>query len=106
MMPVRKTGGRTERTRLLTSVTDYANYHCKEKRMPKTFSTPRAAKLIGVHVITVHRWLAEGLIEPASVELEDGRKLWRWTDADIAAAIKLKESRKSGPKPKSPGRKK
>ena len=69
--------------------------------MAKTYSTPKAAKLIGVHFVTVHRWLAEGLIKPASVELEDGRRLWRWTDADIAAAKKLKAERKSGPKPKA-----
>ena len=69
--------------------------------MAKTYSTPHAAKLIGVHFVTVHRWLAEGLIEPASVALEDGRKLWRWTNADIANAKKIKAGRKSGPKPKA-----
>jgi len=69
--------------------------------MPKTYSTPKAAKLIGVHFVTVHRWLGDGLIKPASVELGDGRKLWRWSDADIAAAKKLKAERKPGRKPKS-----
>jgi len=74
--------------------------------MAKIYSTPKAAKLIGIHNVTLHRWLAEGIIKPASVELGDGRKLWRWTDADIASAIKLKADRQPGPKPKSQGRKK
>ncbi len=74
--------------------------------MAKTYSTPRAAKLIGIHNVTLHRWLGEGIIKPASVELEDGRKLWRWSDADIAEAIKIKAERKSGPKPKSKSRNK
>jgi len=74
--------------------------------MAKIYSTPKAAKLIGIHYVTLHRWLGEGVIKPASIELEDGRKLWRWTDADIAEAIKLKASRQSGPKPKSQTRKK
>ncbi len=67
----------------------------------KTYSTPKAAKLIGAHYVTVHRWLAEGLITPESIELSDGRKLWRWTDADIAKAKAVKAGRKSGPKPKA-----
>jgi hypothetical protein len=54
--------------------------------MPKTYSTPEAAKLIGVSVITGHRWLAAGKIRPFGIELADGRKLWRWNDRDIRRA--------------------
>jgi predicted site-specific integrase-resolvase len=58
--------------------------------MPKVYSTTQAAKLIGVHVITLHRWLAAGKIKPNAIELSDGRKLWRWSEADIARGKKLK----------------
>jgi predicted site-specific integrase-resolvase len=57
---------------------------------PKTYSTLEAAKLIGVSVITAHRWLAAGKIRPFGIELADGRKLWRWNDRDIAEGRKLK----------------
>jgi len=66
--------------------------------MPKTYSTPEAAKLIGVSLITVHRWLAAGKIQPYGIELGEERKLWRWNDRDVAEGPKLKASQKHGPK--------
>jgi predicted site-specific integrase-resolvase len=65
--------------------------------MPKTYSTPQAAKLIGVSLITVHRWLAAEKIRPFGIELGDGRKLWRWNDRDIEEGRKLKAFQKRGP---------
>ena len=65
--------------------------------VPKTYSTPEAAKLIGVPVITAHRWLAAGMIRPFGIELADGRKLWRWNDRDIAEGRKLKALQKHAP---------
>jgi predicted site-specific integrase-resolvase len=70
------------------------------KTRPKTYSTPEAAKLIGVSVITLHRWLAAQKIQPYGIELGDGRKLWRWNERDIAEGRKLKASQKYGPKTK------
>jgi predicted site-specific integrase-resolvase len=64
---------------------------------PKTYSTPEAAKLIGVSVITAHRWLATGKIRPFGIELAYGRKLWRWNARDIAEGRKLKALQKHGP---------
>jgi hypothetical protein len=61
---------------------------------PKTYSTPEAAKLIGVSVITLHRWLGARKIQPYGIELGDGRKLWQWNDRDIAEGRKLKASHK------------
>jgi hypothetical protein len=65
--------------------------------VPKTYTTPEAAKLIGVSVITLHRWLATKKIQPYGIELGDGRKLWRWNDRDIAEGRKLKALRGHGP---------
>jgi predicted site-specific integrase-resolvase len=67
---------------------------------PKTYSTPEAAKLIGVSLITLHRWLAAGKLQPFGIELRDGRKLWRWNDRDIAEGRKLMALRKRGPSTK------
>jgi len=64
--------------------------------VPKTYSTPEAAKLIGVSVITLHRWLVAEKIRSFGIELGDGRKLWRWNDRDIAEGRELKDLRNRG----------
>ena len=66
--------------------------------MAKTYSTTRAAKLVGVHPMTLHRWLREGWIRPGGIPIE-GRTIWRWANKDIVKARKLKDSLKPGPKP-------
>ena len=68
--------------------------------MKKTYGTPRAAKLIGVSFITLHRWIRDKKILPSVAVPLDGRTLWRWTDADIAKGRKVKAAQKPGPKPK------
>ena len=67
--------------------------------MKKTYSTEVAAKRIGVSFRTLNRWLALGKIKPSlGIPFSDGRKLWRWTDADLAKGRKVKTAQKSGPK--------
>ena len=66
----------------------------------QTFSTPQAAKLIGVHWVTLRRWLAEGKIRPSVAVPMDGRTLWRWTKADVDRARRFKATQKPGRKPK------
>ena len=54
---------------------------------------------MGVSFRTLNRWLALGKIRPSkAIELEGGRTLWRWTDADIAKGKKVKAAQKPGPK--------
>jgi len=69
-------------------------------RNKRTYSTPQAAKKIGVSFITLHRWLKDGKIRAQGIPLE-GRILWLWTDADIAKGRKVKAAQKPGPKPKA-----
>jgi excisionase family DNA binding protein len=66
----------------------------------KTYSTRRAAKLIGVHVVTLKRWLATKKIRPSIAVPFDGRTLWRFTLADVKKFRKFKAVQKRGPKPK------
>jgi hypothetical protein len=69
--------------------------------MKKTYSTQQAAKKIGVGFRTLNRWLALELVQPSMpIPIGGGRTLWRWTDADIAEARKVKATQKPGPKPK------
>jgi len=69
-------------------------------RNKRTYSTPQAAKKIGVSFITLHRWLRDRKIRPQGIPLE-GRILWLWTDADIAKGRRVKAAQKPGPKPKA-----
>ena len=67
--------------------------------MRKTYSTPQAARKIGVSFRTLNRWLNLGKIKPSvGIPFSDGRMLWRWTDTDIAKARKVKAAQKPGPK--------
>jgi len=67
----------------------------------KTYSTQQAARLAGIHYVTLHRWLAAGLIKPSvAVPMNGGRTLWRWTAADVGRVRKVKATQKRGPKPK------
>jgi excisionase family DNA binding protein len=68
--------------------------------MQQHFSTRRAAKLIGVHLVTLKRWLARGKIRPSIALPFDGRTLWRFTRDDVRKFRKFKETQKRGPKPK------
>jgi predicted site-specific integrase-resolvase len=67
--------------------------------MKKTYTTPQAAKLIGVSFPTLHRWLRDGKIRPQGIPQAD-RTVWVWRDADIARGKKVKAAQKPGPKPK------
>ena len=69
--------------------------------MKKTYTTSMAAKKIGVSFRTLNRWIALGKIKASQgIPLADGRKLWVWTDADIAKGHKVKAVQKPGPKPR------
>lgn len=49
----------------------------------KTYSTRQAAKLAGIHFITLHRWIGDRKIRPSISVPMDGRKLWRFTETDV-----------------------
>jgi excisionase family DNA binding protein len=66
----------------------------------KTYSTRQAAKLIGVHFVTLKRWLASGKLRPSIGTPMDGRTLWRFTTADIAKFRRFKGTQRPGPKAK------
>ena len=65
----------------------------------KTYSTPEAARKIGVSFPTLHRWLRQKKIQPSQAIPLKGRTLWLWSDADIAKGRKVKAAQKPGPKP-------
>jgi len=67
---------------------------------PKVYGTPRVAKLVGIHYLTLHRWISEGKIKPHGIPLADGRVLYQWTEKDIETAKKIKAETKLGRPPK------
>lgn len=66
----------------------------------RIYSTEKAAELIGIHLITLRRWLGKAFIRPSIAIPMRGKTLWRWTDADVKRAKLLKGTFKPGPKPK------
>ena len=59
----------------------------------RTYSTQQAAKKVGIHWVTLHRWLAAKKVRPTiAVPMDAGRTLWRWTEKDIAKLEKLKKA--------------
>ena len=69
--------------------------------MANAYGTPAVAKMIGIHYVTLHRWIHAGRIKPRGIKLADGRVLYQWTDADIAKAKALKAETKLGRPPKA-----
>jgi predicted site-specific integrase-resolvase len=67
----------------------------------QTFSTNEVAKKIGVHRLTLQRWLNGGFMKPSIEVPMDGRIMWRWAKADVEKARRFKGTQKTGPKPKS-----
>lgn len=71
--------------------------------MKKTHSTRQVAELVGIHPVTLHRWIALGKVK-ASLSLPyNGRNLWRWTEADVEKVRNYKTAhygKGKGPKPK------
>ena len=70
----------------------------------KTYSTKQAARLVGIHWVTLHHWLAAKKVRASQAFPIDGRKYWRGTEHDVARVRKYKEKfyRKGrGPKPKA-----
>ena len=57
----------------------------------KTLSTPEVAKLVGIHEITLERWLATGKIAGPK-QLRTGRRIVRlWTNQDVEKIRKFKQ---------------
>jgi predicted site-specific integrase-resolvase len=59
--------------------------------LSKTYSTKGAAKKVGVHWMTLHKWLVAGKIRPSARIDIGGGKHWRWTLKDIAKIKKYKK---------------
>jgi predicted site-specific integrase-resolvase len=56
----------------------------------QNYSTEQAAKLVGIHPITLHKWLHAGKVRPSHSLAMSGRTLWRWTSKDVERVRKYK----------------
>jgi hypothetical protein len=56
----------------------------------RTYSTKQVATLVGVHWVTLHRWVAAGKVRPSQRIPLNGAVLSRWTDADVKRVQKYK----------------
>jgi DNA-binding transcriptional MerR regulator len=64
----------------------------------KAHTTPEVAKLIGVHLRTLHRWLESGAVAEPKRGKIGGLAVRIWTKADIKRARKIKGTMKRGRK--------
>ena len=64
----------------------------------RTYSIKQAAKLIGVHRMTLYHWVVEGKFRPSVVVRMDGRTLRRFTDADVIKGRRFKAAQKRRPR--------
>ena len=72
-----------------------------------TYSTKKAAERVGIHWVTLLRWLAAKKIRPTvAVPMDGGRTLWRWTEKDMAKLEKLKKATYRKGRGRKPKRKK
>lgn len=62
--------------------------------MKETFTTKDAAQLIGIHLVTLHRWMALGLARPSEHVCFGSRTYYRWTKADINHARQIADVRR------------
>ena len=56
----------------------------------KTYSTKQAAKLARIHSVTLYRWISAGKVRASQAIPLNGKKLWRWTQADVEKVRKYK----------------
>ena len=56
------------------------------------YSVKQAAKLLGVDPQTLFRWIWNGKVHPSIAIPMNGRKLYRFTDKDIAQARRYKSA--------------
>jgi excisionase family DNA binding protein len=56
----------------------------------KTMSTKQVAKLVGVHWMTLYRWLSEKKVRPSVMVRLNGRVIHRWTAEDVSRVRKYK----------------
>jgi predicted site-specific integrase-resolvase len=55
-----------------------------------TYSTLQVAQSVGVHRITLQRWMSAGKVKASQCLQFNGEKRWRWTEADLETVRKYK----------------
>ena len=63
-----------------------------------TFSTPQAAKQLGLTAVALGRYIALGKIPPPQIVEVGGRRVYLWTERDIEVVRKLLPKIKNGRK--------
>jgi hypothetical protein len=57
----------------------------------RTYSTQEAAELVGIHHITLHRWLGSRKVRASqAIPMKGNKTMWRWAPADVQKLRKYK----------------
>jgi hypothetical protein len=82
----------------------FMNLRLLYRRM-KNYSVKQAAKLLGLDPQTLFRWIWNGKVRPSVAIPMNGRKLYRFTDGDVAEVRRYKLAHywqgRGGRKPKA-----
>lgn len=54
------------------------------------YTTTKAARLVGVHIATLQRWIADGKVRAPKLVIRRGRAVRLWTGADLKHLRKRK----------------
>jgi hypothetical protein len=60
--------------------------------MLKHYNTKQAASAVGISTMTLQRWLAMGKVKGPDLQIEHGRAVRLWTNADVAMLRKIKRT--------------
>jgi len=71
--------------------------------MSKAYTAVQAARMAGVGIQTIHRYLRDKKIEPKGIPLGDGRTLWQFSTADVEKVKKLRAESRPGRKVRAKG---
>ena len=59
--------------------------------MKLPFSTRYAARAVGISLMTLQRWIADGDIRPPQLQIVDGRATRLWGTGDLKGLKELKD---------------
>jgi len=71
----------------------------------QSYSTSEAARKLGIHPITLHRWVLKGRINAPKKQRIGGVVVRLWTDRDVERVRKYKQARYRKGRGRKPKRK-
>jgi predicted site-specific integrase-resolvase len=59
--------------------------------MAKPCNTQQAARVVGISIMTLHRWIVAAKVRAPKLRIRNGRAVRLWTATDLSALRRLKQ---------------